>query len=57
MNRKDDLATLQDAKPFLRSAIALAIFLRRGADHEYPDFEYQTADRFIARLEADLTKE
>ncbi len=71
MNRESDLEVLQEAKPFLRSAVALLLYLRFGsrcapdrsdmAPRTMQEIElgrsYEIADMFLALLEADMEKE
>lgn len=49
--KADELAYFGDMKPYLRSAIALAIFLRFGKETLAC---YETADEFLVQLEKDV---
>lgn len=62
MKRQDDLATLNAAKPFMRSVLAFIIYLRYGSPLVMPEdlrpkgfaIAYAIADHFIGQLEKDL---
>ena len=54
MNRKADLEVLESAKPFVRGAVALLIFLVKGKAKEQIDACYEAADIFIGQVERDL---
>jgi hypothetical protein len=47
-----DLEAIREARPYLRSAIALLIYLRFGAE-PLPQI-YETADQFLDQLEKDV---
>jgi hypothetical protein len=49
------LEDFAEAKPYLRSAVALAVFLRWGSGHtDDVATSYKAADLFLAQFEKDL---
>lgn len=61
MNREEDRENLAEARPYIRSVVALVLFMRFARTDESPrteqdlvDAAYVTADRFLAQLEKDL---
>ena len=64
-SRKDDLKTLEQSRPYIRSLLALLIYLRFGQMRGEPqvaalgvlpnlDLVYETADEFLKRLQKDV---
>lgn len=56
MNRAGDLKTLQEARPYIRSALAFLVFMRLGICENDAQY-YETADVFLNQLERDLRGE
>ena len=54
MNREDDKAVLAEARPFVRSVVALVIYAFRQV--ESVPVSYKLADEFLAHLEKDLSE-
>lgn len=52
MNRNQDLRDFEEAKPYLRSALAFLAYLRRDTVEGC----YEIADLFLSKLEEDLKK-
>jgi hypothetical protein len=50
-NREEDKATLEEARPFIRSILAFSIYLRYSAKTQDC---YGLADEFIDQLKKDL---
>lgn len=53
MNRPEDLKTLEEGKPFIRSVVAFILYLRFGSTWPI-DSCYRKADEFIGALKNDL---
>lgn len=54
--RKDDRELMSDARPFVRSGVALALYLRFG-NGLTPASCYDFADMFLRQLDKDLGDE
>jgi len=60
--KSTDLATLQKARPYLRSAMAFMLYLRFGAGHKEGSMgikiqrAYDLANEFLNELTADVEK-
>jgi hypothetical protein len=49
----DDLAVLQQARPYIRSTLAFLLYLRNGIGSDLGEI-YSIADQFIEVLEHDM---